>query len=330
MQNELINQNASVGERDITVITQEIHELCRQAKTMLLMYAVEIGRRLVEAKTVLPHGAWGTWIKENTEFSQSTANNYMKLFDEYGASQITIFGATVNSQSLANLPYSKALALLAVDSEEREEFAEKVGADELSVKELEAAIAERDAAKKRAEELEDKLEELERARNEYASAAHEALELGCKVKELEEKLANEKEAVRKVKDNLKKAKENPKIPQDKLEAIKKEAEDTAKREFEESAGTELAELKEQLKAAEEAKAKADKDKAEAEKNLAEAEKRLKTASPEVNAFKVMFISFQEAGNKCRGQIEKIREGDPETADKLMMAMASFADSIAKR
>lgn len=330
MQNELINQNTSVGERDITVITQEIHELCRQAKTMLLMYAVEIGRRLVEAKAVLPHGAWGTWIKENTEFSQSTANNYMKLFDEYGASQITIFGATVNSQSLANLPYSKALALLAVDSEEREEFAEKVGADELSVKELEAAIAERDAAKKRAQELEEKNTELERARVQAEEAAGVADALKEQISELEGKLLQEQEATKKAKDNLKKAKENPKIHPEKLEAIKKEAEDTAKREFEESAGKELAELREQLRAAEDARAKADKDKAEAERNLAEAEKRLKTASPEVNAFKVMFIAFQEAGNKCRSQIEKIREGDPETADKLMMAMASFADSIAKR
>ena len=130
-----------------------------------------------------------------------------------------------------------------------------------------------------------------------------------------------------IEENLKKAKENPKIPQEKLEAIKKEAEAAAKQEIEESTGKELSELRDKLKAAEEAKTKADKDKAEAERNLAEAEKKLKTASPEVNAFKVMFVAFQEAGNKCRKQIEIIREGDPETAGKLMAAMASFADSI---
>ena len=323
-----VMERSSAPVREIGIITQEIRQLCQQAQATALMYIVEIGRRLVEAKGALAHGEWGGWLKNEVGFSQSTAENYMRLFEEYGASQITIFGASVDSQTFAKLPYSKALALLAVEREEREKFAEEVGAEDLSVKELKKVIAERDAEKKRNKMLEEKIEDLERARNEYASAAHEALELGAKVKELEDKLAAEKDAVEKAKDKLKKAKENPKLPPEKLDAIKKEAEEVAKRELEESTGKELLELREKLKAAEEAKAKADKEKTEAEKNLADAEKRLKTASPEVNAFKVMFIAFQEAGNKCRQQIAKIREGDPETAHKLMMAMASFADSVA--
>ncbi len=329
MQNELTVAKSSAPVREIGVITQEIRQLCQQAQATALMYIVEIGRRLVEAKGALPHGEWGGWLKNEVGFSQSTAENYMRLFEEYGASQITIFGASVDSQTFAKLPYSKALALLAVEREEREKFAEEIGAEELSVKELKAAIAERDAEKKRNAELEDKLEELERARNEYASAAHEALELGCKVKELEEKLANEKEAVRKAKDNLKKVKENPKIPQDKLDAIKKEAEETAKKAAEESTEKELAELRDKLKAAEEAKTNADKAKADAERNLAEAERRLKTASPEVNAFKVMFENLQESANKCLKQIDKVRSSDPESAERLTMALKAFAERLVR-
>ena len=75
-----------------------------------------------------------------------------KLYEEYGAAQISIFGASVDSQTFANLPYSKALQLLAVPRDEREAFAEEVGAADLSVKELKAAIEERDRAKKEAEE----------------------------------------------------------------------------------------------------------------------------------------------------------------------------------
>lgn len=208
------------------------------------------------------------------------------------------------------------------------ENAEKVGAEDLSVKDLKAAIAERDAEKKRNEELEGKLAELDKSRADAEAAAAHVDDLKNRISELEKNLDAEKEATQKAKENLKKAKENPKIPQEKLEAIKKEAEAAAKQEIEESTGKELSELRDKLKAAEEAKTKADKDKAEAEKKLSEAEKKLKTASPEVNAFKVMFVAFQEAGNKCRKQIEIIREGDPETAGKLMAAMASFADSIA--
>ena len=328
MQNELVTRNASVPVREIGVITQEIRQLCQQAQATALMYIVEIGRRLVEAKEALPHGEWGGWLKNEVGFSQSTAENYMRLFEEYGASQITIFGASVDSQTFAKLPYSKALALLAVERDEREKFAEDVGAVDMSVKELKAAIAERDAVKKRNEELEGKIAELDKARADAEAAAANVDDLKDKIAELEKSLGAEKEATQKARDNLKKAKENPKISQEKLDAIKREAEESAKKAVEETTEKEISELREKLKAAEEAKTKADKDKAEAEKNLAEAEKKLKTASPEVNAFKVMFVAFQEAGNKCRKQIEIIREGDPETAGKLMAAMASFADSIA--
>ena len=326
MENAVMERN-SAPVREIGVITQEIRQLCQQAQATALMYIVEIGRRLVEAKGTLQHGEWGDWLKNEVGFSQSTAENYMRLFEEYGASQITIFGASVDSQTFAKLPYSKALALLAVEREEREKFAEDVGAEDLSVKELKAVIAERDAEKKRNEMLEEKVEDLERARNEYASAAHEALELGAKVKELEDKLAAEKEAVEKAKDKLKKAKENPKIPTDKLEAIKKEAEAAAKQEIEESTSKELAALREKLEAAEAAKVKAENERANAERNLADAEKRLKTASPEVNAFKVMFENLQECANKCIKQIEKIKATDPESAEKLSLALRAVAERL---
>ena len=329
MQNELVARNALVPVREIGVITQEIRQLCQQAQATALMYIVEIGRRLVEAKGALPHGEWGGWLKNEVGFSQSTAENYMRLFEEYGASQITIFGASVDSQTFAKLPYSKALALLAVEREEREKFAEEIGAEDLSVKGLKAAIAERDAERKRNEELEDKLAELDKARADAEAAAAGVDDLKGKVAELEKSLVAEREAARKAKDNLKKAKENPKIPQDKLDAIKKEAEETAKKAAEKSTEKELAELRDKLKAAEDAKTKADKDKADAERNLAEAERRLKTASPEVNAFKVMFENLQESANKCLKQIDKVRSSDPENAERLTMALKAFAERLVR-
>ncbi len=327
MENAVEVKQSSAPARDIGVITQEIQELCRQAKTMVLMYAVEIGRRLVEAKDVLPHGAWGAWIKENTEFSQSTANNYMKLFDQYGASQITIFGATVNSQSLANLPYTKALALLAVDADEREEFAEQVGAEDLSVKELEKAIHERDEARERVAALKAQVGELERAKKAAASAAESTETLNKRVAELEQKLEKEKSNAQILKNKLSVAKDNPKIPPAKLEALKKEAEEAAKKELSDSTSKELEKARAALAAAELAKAEAEKAKETAEKSLADAEKRLRTASPEVNTFKTLFESLQEYGSKCQKQIEKIRESDPESADKLSLALRAFAERL---
>ena len=95
------NQMQSV--REISVVTAEIKELCRQAENMALMYAIEIGRRLCEAKGVLEHGEWGEWLKNEVNFSQRTANNFMRLYSEYGSSQLCFFQESPNSQPFANL-----------------------------------------------------------------------------------------------------------------------------------------------------------------------------------------------------------------------------------
>ena len=58
------------------IIAQEI----RGYTAMMLNSVIEIGRRMCEVKEMLPHGTFGNWIKENTDYSVSTANNFMNLF----------------------------------------------------------------------------------------------------------------------------------------------------------------------------------------------------------------------------------------------------------
>ena len=329
MENSLAKRPSSAPAREIGVITQEIRQLCRQAQATAVMYVVEIGRRLVEAKGALEHGEWGRWLREEVGFSQSSAENYMKIFEEYGASQITIFGASVDSESFANLPYSKALALLSVEKEERENFAKEVDAENISVKELKAAIKERDAERARAAELEEKVSELENASRAVTESEKVVEELKNKLAAAEKSLEEEKTNTLKVKEKLEKAKKDPKLPADKLEAIKKEAAEAAKRELLEASEKELAKVKEKLATAENAKAEAERAKAAAEKSLSDAEKRLKTASPEVNRFKTLFEALQEQATKCLRQIAVIAESDKETADKLTAAFNAFVQGIVK-
>ena len=52
----------------------EIITFDRQAKITAVSCAIEIGERLLEAKELVPHGEWGKWLKENVNYSQSTAN----------------------------------------------------------------------------------------------------------------------------------------------------------------------------------------------------------------------------------------------------------------
>ena len=290
MENELQVKQDSAPVREIGVITEEIRNIRQQASAMALLYAVEIGRRLVEAKRVLPHGSWGEWLQNEVDFSQSTATNLMRLFEEYGSSQISIFGASVDSQTFANLPYSKALALLAVPRQEREAFAAEVGADDLSVRELKAAIEERDKQAKIAEEqkkikedLAERLQQSEEARLDALLKADEAEKLKNELAEAEQLLARERQNAAELVEKLKKAEQDPQIPKAQLNKIRKEAEEAAVKAAEEKAEKELAAAKEKAAAAEVEAVQAKLMAKQAEERAEEAEKRLKTASPEIAA-----------------------------------------------
>ena len=139
--------------RTIGMVTQEVNQLTAQAQRLILGHAIEIGRRLTEAKQMLSHGEWGKWLKEEIHYSKSSANNMMRIFDAYGSTQMGLFGPEANSQTFGDLEYSKALALLSVPAEEREQFAQEVDAEHISVRQLKAAIQERDAAQKQAAEV---------------------------------------------------------------------------------------------------------------------------------------------------------------------------------
>ena len=60
-------------------------------------------RRLVEAKGMVEHGQWGEWLEKSVDYSTRTAQNLMKIFEEYGADQIPLFGDNAKTQAIADL-----------------------------------------------------------------------------------------------------------------------------------------------------------------------------------------------------------------------------------
>lgn len=117
--------------RSADTIAIEIKTIVEQTQQLLLRAAIKIGQNLHEAKALVPHGEWGAYIKDRCGFSQRTADNYMRLATEFG-----------NSQTFANLPYSKALPLLALPAEDREAFASENNIEEIGVRELQQRVKE--------------------------------------------------------------------------------------------------------------------------------------------------------------------------------------------
>ena len=94
--------------------------------------ALEIGMDLVEMKEACQHGEWLPWLKE-IGLSASTAANYMRIARE------------VNGDSkMAQLPYTKILALMAAPKEDREALAEAAG--DMSAAEIRKLTEERNRA----------------------------------------------------------------------------------------------------------------------------------------------------------------------------------------
>ena len=79
--NIIIQENQQPSVRNIDTITSEILNIKAYAQNTALVCAIELGRRFKEAKSMLPHGEWGKWLKDTVDFSQSSVNNYMKIFE---------------------------------------------------------------------------------------------------------------------------------------------------------------------------------------------------------------------------------------------------------
>lgn len=333
------------AQRDIKTVTVEIRQLHRQGQEAALRYIVEIGRRLQEAKELLPHGEWGQWVKEELPFGQSTAQNFMRIFQEYGADQLEIGGA-VKSQALANLSYTKALKLLAIDDEEeREAFVETHNVADMSSRELEEAIRERDEARRMQAEAEKRAEGFEAqagaATDRLIAAEKKAVDAAAeaekKVAELNEALAKAKKQRDNARDKLKNAEaavellkqqKEDKPPQEESETRQEENE-TPQEENKIGESAPVAdeeELRRRIQAEEAAKAeeavKALEAKVKEAEEKAEAMRvKLAMADPATAVFAQLFSDFGKRFETLRGKYAEIVEKNgAEAASKLKKAM----------
>ncbi len=137
----------TVNEERLHTLAAEINTIKRQTQKIMMEAAVEIGRRLVEAKGAVGHGSWGAWLEHNVDYSERTAQNLIRIFQEYGEGQTKLFGPE-NPQAFADLTYTQAVALLGIKNpDERAEFVESHDVANMTSRELADAIRERDEAR---------------------------------------------------------------------------------------------------------------------------------------------------------------------------------------
>jgi len=337
-----LNQPAPAETRDIETITTEIIQLKQDAGNAIL----GIGQRLIEAKAILPRGEWLPWLEERVEFSERSAQNFMRLAREWS-----------NPQALADLGASKALTLLALPPEERETFMAEshlVGGEEKTVvdmtsRELERAIKERDAARQEAEAAKADAQTAEESRAKMESDLKALTEIHRAAQEGE---TQAREALEKAEAELKELRARPvdvavEVDQEAVEAARKEAIAGMQAKVD-AAEKQRKEAEQKRKEAERALSDAKKEaganaailaraeKAEAE--LAEARRQLEAAAKSEKAsvvnqngdlamFNVLFSQTQEQVNKMHGLRLKLGKADGELDAKLKTAINALADAV---
>ncbi len=309
--------------RTIEAVTGEILEAKRTGGEAILT----IGRCLMEAKGLLSHGEWLPWLNEQVELSERAAQRFMRLAREWS-----------NPTALSDLGATKALTLLALPPEEREQFiaeVHEVGGEEKSVidmsaRELEQAIRERDEARKAAEAAQAEARNAEEARAKMeadmavvnvslAAANAERDQADQEIARLERELTELKNrpvevAVEKV------------IDQDAIEAARREA---------------VAGMQAKLDKAREAKEKAEARRKNAEESLEQIRRQLEeqaraekkaalSADKDVAQFEVFFNQGQEIANKLRGLLLRARgREDQSAAHSMEKALRALAEAIGR-
>ena len=142
-----------VAVRSIEIVTAEIHTIRDNVARVFMDGVVQIGRRLEEAKQLVPQGEWLAYLDKELGYKPSTAQNYMRIAREFGDGQVGLSGKT-SSDFFGNLGYSQLLPLLGLPEEEREQLAEEHDLAGMSSREIQALVKERDEAKANADKLE--------------------------------------------------------------------------------------------------------------------------------------------------------------------------------
>ena len=328
---------------EINVIKAQTAAVIKTLGGQIANGVYEIGRLLCEAKESVPRGEWGAWLENNVAYSDSTAQNFMKIYRELSDGQVDMLTGKTQAELFAGLDYSRMVEVFKLPKAERAQLAEENDLAGMSAREvkalvkekrdLEARVAERDdeivdltAAKGRAEmdalEAKGKVAAADKAR----IAAEDALK---KAEADKEKAVKDAEKAGKAKlkelqkelDELKKAPPAAEISEEEIERIKAEAIADIKKKHE----VELVQLRiDGEQAVSDVRAEAE---AEAERRIEEMKAKLMAASDDT--VKVVSVLIEQVSELLTKITERVESAPAEVKAKLSGAVCRLLTAAAE-
>lgn len=108
-----------------------LHDLAAQARMLsqqIALSGIQLGRVLCEAKKLVAHGAWTSWLEENAPIGERAAQNLMAVWRRFG------------NGAYSEIETSKLVRLLALPTGEEDAFFEKNDVNGMTAREVTRAV----------------------------------------------------------------------------------------------------------------------------------------------------------------------------------------------
>ncbi len=282
--------------RSVEVITGEIIVIRENAKRVFYDAVVEIGKRLTEAKELVPQGEWTSYLTDVLQYKPSTAQNYMRIAREFGSDQVGFDGKST-TELFGDMSYSQLLPLLGLADEERRELVQETEVAEMSTREIDKLVKDF----KEARDLATQLEQEKKA-------------LQDKQEKLEKKQEETMEATQRLRAAEVASGEKAKVLEGRVTALMQELEDV-------KSGTVIADTQAVQEAREQAQAKMQLEIAEREQRIAKMQEALQSAkNPTAVLVDLQFQAFCEQSAKLYDALAALKRDDSQTSARFAMAI----------
>lgn len=306
-------------------IAGSINRIKEEVREAVLDGSIRIGQELKAAKSKVPYGDWGEWLEDHVDYSVRTAQNLMRIADEYGRRR---------TEAMEGLNITQAVLLLGLPADEREAYVESHDMESITTDQL------REEIKQLQEQLSGKQETIESLMAQAETQANAEAEQ--RVAELEKRLEEAEERTMAAEEKAKEAEASAMGAGEKEKEEAKKAHDLMRR-----AQQEAAELKTKLAAAEQnlKQTKMQKERTEellteerqkpakvvyetppeVQKELAQLRASAGSSGDEVK-LKAMYDVIKGEFIKLTEELKLVAGRDPELAGKMK---AGFAGAIRK-
>ena len=96
----VIETQESTNEKNLAQIENDIKLFLNQTTKNF----IEIGRRLIQAKSLVPHGQWQLWLENNFQLTKRSAQQFMQCAERFGKNEINFAFSSTQMIAMLALP----------------------------------------------------------------------------------------------------------------------------------------------------------------------------------------------------------------------------------